>query len=540
MLPVIVRELRAEARRASTYWLRLLGAGALLAVGVWCLMGQGGAITRGGDLFARLHFTLFCSIWILVPLVTADCLSRERREGTLGLLFLTPLTARSVVLAKAFAQGLRALTLCLAVLPVVTLPFLIGGVAWQEAAMSVAINASLFCWCLAAGLLASSRAKVWLRSLALAMTLAFILGCLFAFLNCLVVRAVTVPFLPRGWGDEWAWEEVFQGAFVLATDYDHTWAHLASLGRHVQAAVLWGTCASTVFSLIALLIGAAWAARNVRRGWQEEPLSARQVWWQRTFCTPVFWLRFFKQWMRWKLELNPIGWLEQRTWRARLVTWSWLAVMIALLSFGLSEVTSAYGTFATMENLFSWLLAGSMAMSAAGSFRRERESGVLELLLVSPLRVGEIIGGRLRGIWGQFIPAIVFLFATWLYLESAFGRYDSRKALPMTFFMMSFAVLPVVGLYYSLRFSHFITAFVWTVGIGLLAPLGLGGLGTAGLLLLSDESTNAFGAGPSRDSWGQNFNLLSLLAQLVVGAVLATWLYRSLERRTFNFQRVGA
>src|SRR5437763_1392894 len=70
----------------------------------------------GGLLFGSLHFTLFWAIWVLVPLLTADCISRERREGTLGLLFLTRLRATDIVFAKTLAQALRALTLWLAVL----------------------------------------------------------------------------------------------------------------------------------------------------------------------------------------------------------------------------------------------------------------------------------------------------------------------------------------------------------------------------------------------------------------------------------------
>src|SRR6185369_5833518 len=114
----------------------------MLLVAAYGLLDPGFSPSQGGVLFGRLHLTMLCSIWILVPLMTADCISRERREGTLGLLFLTPLTAQGVVLAKALAHGARALTLCLAVLPVLMIPLLIGGVSCQEAVLSVATNFS--------------------------------------------------------------------------------------------------------------------------------------------------------------------------------------------------------------------------------------------------------------------------------------------------------------------------------------------------------------------------------------------------------------
>src|SRR5438477_2725470 len=165
VLPVIARELRSTARHSFTYNLRTLGVAALLLASFFFGINHGFGPTMGSKLFGSLHFTLFCAIWVLVPLLTADCISRERREGTLGLLFLTSLSAKDIVTAKTVAQALRALSLWLAVLPVLTIPFLLGGVSWIEALLSAAINFSAICWALAAGLLASAWSKRWLRAL---------------------------------------------------------------------------------------------------------------------------------------------------------------------------------------------------------------------------------------------------------------------------------------------------------------------------------------------------------------------------------------
>src|SRR6266853_2926340 len=102
----------------------------------------------------------------------------ERREGTLGLLFLTRLRATDIVTAKCLTHGLRALTLWLAALLVLTIPFLLGGVSWIQALLSVAINFSAICWALAAGLLASAWSKRWARSLlaAAVLSICFLLG----------------------------------------------------------------------------------------------------------------------------------------------------------------------------------------------------------------------------------------------------------------------------------------------------------------------------------------------------------------------------
>src|SRR5438552_676826 len=165
LLALIARELRVAARHGFTYYFRVLGAGTVILVCIIFGLNNEFKTNLGGELFVYLHATLFCAIWILVPLLTADCISRERREGTLGLLFLTRLRATDIVVAKGLAHGLRALTLWLAVLPVLTIPFLLGGVNWMQALFSVAFNLSAISWALAAGLLASAWSKRWVRSL---------------------------------------------------------------------------------------------------------------------------------------------------------------------------------------------------------------------------------------------------------------------------------------------------------------------------------------------------------------------------------------
>src|SRR5215831_16413475 len=106
LFPVIARELRVSARQQLTYSLRIVGVAAVLLASALFSLERGFGANLGSRMFGYLHFTLFWSIWIFVPLATADCLSRERREGTLGLLFLTRLGAADIVVAKGMAHGL--------------------------------------------------------------------------------------------------------------------------------------------------------------------------------------------------------------------------------------------------------------------------------------------------------------------------------------------------------------------------------------------------------------------------------------------------
>ena len=104
--------------------------GLLLLGGWWFAASYELTPGQGGFLFSQMHLMMYCALWLLVPLGAADCLSRERREGTLGLLFLTPLRPPHIVIAKGLVHGLRAMTMVIAIVPLLAIPFLLGGVAW--------------------------------------------------------------------------------------------------------------------------------------------------------------------------------------------------------------------------------------------------------------------------------------------------------------------------------------------------------------------------------------------------------------------------
>src|SRR5258708_33338415 len=163
---------------------------------------------------------------------------------------------------------------------------------------------------------------------------------------------------------------------------------------------------------------------------------------------PVVFRKQLRGWLRWQLQHNPIGWLEQRNWSGRLVVWSWLAIVTCVYSSLFTNLALYQRAFHSLQNILALLLAGSMAVTAAGSFRRERETGVLELILVSPLRERQIIIDRIWGLWAQFLPAITLLCAVWLY--GATFLSEGNELPSVLGCLVTFATLPVVGLYFSL------------------------------------------------------------------------------------------
>lgn len=521
LFPVIHRELRAQARQPFTYWLRLLGAGAALAVMAVMILNGG----SGGESFAALHRMVLLSIWVLVPLGVADCVSRERREGTLGLLFLTPLRARDVALAKAGTHGLRGLALLLAVLPMMAVTFLQGGVGWRAVVFSFSINLAWLALVVAVSVLASAHCRSWTRALALTHVLivvsAVAAGTLKMFAAILVFRPSAI------WQVMEQLDSFIAGSVQYLTGGRGLWSTnftASMIPPGVIRRIMLGELVTTGALLAMALTLVLWAGHVIARRWREEPPP---VWMQKTsvaLTKPRFGVAFFRRWMLRHLEKNPIGWLERRTWSGRVVVWAWFAVTTTLCSAAVTDQNIWRDPRRSLLPLV-WLLPGSMGYLAAGSFRRERENGVMELLLVSPLTPQQIILGRLRGIWGQFLPAAALLVFVWLAVRNL-GLYQTTGAEWLGFFLVAFGAVPVIGLSFSLSSRTTIGAFVLTALFGFALPPLLGWLVVVALDPFTSWNMR------ERDSAQLAFSVIALA--LLAGAFGQGMRWR-LERRKFQF-----
>src|ERR1041385_1755399 len=135
-LPIVERELRVAARRRGTFWLRIMAALIALVIGggfigleyMQDVLSGGSQLRLGGPVFKTLTWMSFAAALSAGLFFTADCLSEEKREGTLGFLFLTDLRGTDVVLGKLAATSLRCVFALLAVFPVLAITQLMGGV----------------------------------------------------------------------------------------------------------------------------------------------------------------------------------------------------------------------------------------------------------------------------------------------------------------------------------------------------------------------------------------------------------------------------
>jgi len=486
--PVIVRELRAQSRQSATYWLRVAAAGTVLGMFVFLLLrlGRAGGLftvisqgtSRGNPfsgfgavLFGQLNATIFLCNAFLAPLLTADCISRERREGTLGLLFLTNLSAAGIVAGKAFVHALRGVMLFCAMLPVLAIPVLVGGVAAKDCIMALLINSIVLVLGLTAGMLASTLSRAWIRAFVLAELLSASLLLIFMNVHFALFKQVTLMtgmFTYRGSIVEKLFESfIFHtniGWSRWGTTWDNIWSAGASIGADWMALV----ATLAVGAVLLLLFAVMMAAAQVRRSWREEPSSRRMTETRKALTRPRFATATLRRRLSRSLERNPIGWLQHYSWSGRITKWGWLAAIIVVESFAIADVTS----FPDVQPLIVFVLVAGLAFTASASFREERESGALELLLVCPLTVAQLIWGRLRGIWMQYLPSFALLILC-LAVSTEMQNYDNAHKTGW-FYAITIAVfvtVPVIGLFFSLHTANFLAAWLWTMALGIGLPL---------------------------------------------------------------------
>ena len=162
-LPIVDRELRLAARRRTTYFTRIGAAGLVIiifaALQLTPALRLGLFLTTGQVQFFVLKwlgFLFACSTGVFL---TSDALSEEKREGTLGLLFLTDLRGYDVVLGKFISHSLQAFYGLLAAFPVLALTLLAGGVSGGEFWRMMLVFCNTLFFSLSAGLLVSAISR---------------------------------------------------------------------------------------------------------------------------------------------------------------------------------------------------------------------------------------------------------------------------------------------------------------------------------------------------------------------------------------------
>ena len=395
MSPVCHRELLVAARRGSTYWTRCLAVLLVLAPYGWLILSRPAATPGrglGGLLFGQVTVLVFGWALFSTLFAAADSLGRERREGTLGLLFLTHLRSADIVLGKLAACGVDALFRLLALLPVLAGAMLLGGVSGGEFVRMSLVLAVTLLTSICLGLFAATQCRE--RDQSFALSLLLILVVTFAGWSIAALGSLW-PSLAVLWSGirSCSLFTAYQQAFD--TPYHQPWGGwfywqslLAGLG--LAGGALW---------LAIRRLPHAWAAEASPVAPQNTPVSPghpRAVSRTRPGDDPVCWLALRRHprthWMSlfmgsallyWGLLCCGLLWAMGRagTGRAPLFVSSLLAPLIGV------GVVVFHGTLKAM-----------VARQASSFLVEDRQSGLLEALFGSSLSTREIMGGRMRAL----------------------------------------------------------------------------------------------------------------------------------------------
>ena len=126
---ILIRELQVLSRRVSGYWLRAIFLGLVFLAWIIPFL----IFPNEGDLILMSVTIVSMGLFGLGSgLAVSDTISSERRLNTLGLLMLTPLRPIEILFGKLIT-GVTQFLLCLfAITPFLTIPLLSGGVTWAD------------------------------------------------------------------------------------------------------------------------------------------------------------------------------------------------------------------------------------------------------------------------------------------------------------------------------------------------------------------------------------------------------------------------
>ncbi|EEF58070.1 ABC transporter permease [Pedosphaera parvula] len=392
LLPIVERELRVAARRPVTYRMRSLVVLMAIVVSSFVYMATYKDSSRQ---FGQLLFWVLSALAFLYCLAagvrsTSDCLSEEKREGTLGLLFLTDLKGYDVVMGKIAATSLRGFYGLLAIFPILALPLLVGGVTQGEFSRMILVLLNTFVFSLAIGVFVSSLSKNARKAVVATCVL------LVFFSVVLPVCAGTILFLTPTHRSQFASALLLPCPFAgFAGAFDSTYRSSPKL--------FWYSIGIVHGCLWAFLIGASVILPRV---WQEKPGRKGAAQWRETVQRWVYGSEGRRKAFRTRLlDMNAFYWLASRVWFKPTQVWIlllaggcfWIWGGINLGSIWYTE--AIYFPTAIMLNakLKLWVAA-----EAGRKLGQDRKLGALELVLSTRMTVKDILRGQFLALGRQF------------------------------------------------------------------------------------------------------------------------------------------
>jgi hypothetical protein len=387
--PLIERDLRVALRRKKPVRLRLRAA--LAAAGFTCgfllVSTQLGSAPKFSPMLHGILFGTGLYVCVVQAVrLTADVFAEERRNQTLGLLYLAGLGSLEVFAAKTFSSVLIAFGNLLALVPFLAVPLLVGGVSFQLFTATVACLPVILPFAISVSLLAS----VLCREESTAMVVAGGVGGAVCLLT---------PGLYAG-------AKYFAAAAPSANWLLASPAYAPYLILHWTAASpaeFWRNLLFTVGWSVLFIVCAGWALNH---SWQDNPDALAKTGWRKRWHEFMHGSRESRRRLAdYWFGRNPFVWLALYDRHPLMLAWGVLAAIgivwcacFAAWPTGWLCLPNFFITALVLNTAVSWI----MNYAAARRIGEDRRSGALELLLTSTMPVEIIVTGQMAATRLQF------------------------------------------------------------------------------------------------------------------------------------------
>jgi hypothetical protein len=380
MRAIVHREMQVAARRKATYTFRSVAAaiGVILAGFFFVLQDE---LKATGSLLFWLLAVSGCFFSVREGFHRAALsLSEERANGTLGLLFLTPLKGFDVVFGKFTSVSLQAFQMAAVTVPLLALTLLVGGVSLAEITRaSLCLLNLTFCF-IALSLFISSLT---------ASEVAAIIISLFA-----IIAVITAGFFYK-------WPPLEGASFFNPV---RPWFEISDMRYFGNKMIFWSS----------LLISHA-------TGWLILVCSGLllQRTWPRLAVFP--WMAFLwtrrRKIRKGRRSVRPIGNMAPLEWLLVRNIYPLAPLFFTLTCIGVSyycwRIINDQEGASIIALLTLALLTTSITVHSAVAVSQARKSGLLELVAVAPMSNIRMVETQVAGLRRAFLIPIL-LSVGWL------------------------------------------------------------------------------------------------------------------------------
>jgi ABC-type transport system involved in cytochrome c biogenesis permease component len=413
-LPIVSRELRLVARRPSTYWTRFGVAICACIAGAYAMMFA--TQTNMGVMAKQMLYSTISSVVGIYALFsgmrnTADNISSEKRDGTLGLLFLTDLKGYDVVLGKLCSTAIHSFYGMLAAFPVLGIALIGGGITGAEFFRGALALLNVIFFAHALGLVISAYSLNSRRALGCAIFIGFLLMWGLPVMTWLL----TGYRWPRT--SEWVGHLSPLNALNMGVSSMPGVRGPMAVGGGVAPFVAANSFWRAL--LVSHLLGWAFvlvASLHVPRCWQN--IDVKLPWRTRLQSLWHGSIESRTKFRRKLIGINPFFWLASRTRFDPLMTMVILVVAtVAIVWMFLRTGAPLMPLSIVLMLTLHLIVRVNISGSASRHFSEQRRSGALEFLLAcTPLTPKDLIRGQWLALRRQFLVPLVFILLTDLFL----------------------------------------------------------------------------------------------------------------------------